>query len=66
MPSSLQDMRGVLYIYWEETTMFNVSEDINMYDMFTNREVLADSPVYCYRNYVYLYSMEDFFIFLGV
>lgn len=46
--------------------MFNVSESINMYDMFTNQKVIADSLEYCYMNYIYLYKMGDFFIFRGV
>lgn len=46
--------------------MFNVSESINMYDMFTNQKVIADSLEYCYMNYIYLYKMGDFFVFRGV
>ena len=46
--------------------MSKVFESINMYDMFTNQKVIADSLEYCYMNYIYLYKMGDFFIFRGV
>lgn len=46
--------------------MSKVFESINMYDMFTNQKVIADSLEYCYMNYIYLYKMGDFFVFRGV
>lgn len=57
--------KGYIFIV-KEKVMFNVFEGINKYDVFTNQKVVADSPVYCYMNYVYLYKMGDFFIFRGV
>ena len=46
--------------------MFSVSKGINMYDVFVNHKVVADSPVYCYMNYIYLYKIGKFFMFRGV
>ena len=42
--------------------MSKVFESINMYDMFTNQKVIADSLEYCYMNYIYLYKMRDLFV----
>ena len=60
------NVQGVYIFIIKETVMFNVSESINMYDMFTNQKVIADSLEYCYMNYIYLYKMGDFFVFRGV
>ena len=60
------NVQGIYIFIIKETVMFNVSESINMYDMFTNQKVIADSLEYCYMNYIYLYKMGDFFVFRGV
>ena len=46
--------------------MSKVFESINMYDMFTNQKVIAESIEYCYMNYIYLSKLGDFFVFRGV
>ena len=60
------NVQGVYIFIIKETVMFNVLDNVNMYDMFTNQKVIADSLEYCYMNYIYLYKMGDFFIFRGV